>query len=86
MRKQRQLHEMQSQVAHLRGLNRQLFDQLNLVVHGRDRVIAENAYLKEELSLLRLQLNGLEEEKKSSSTSLLIRTLLEDPPCNHAQF
>lgn len=81
MRKQRHLDELWSQVVWLRNENHQLLDKLNHVTESHDRVLQENAQLKEETSELRqmiseMQLNShfstlkdLEEVPEVSSNS-----------------
>nr|GMD27358.1 basic leucine zipper 43-like [Ipomoea batatas]GMD28607.1 basic leucine zipper 43-like [Ipomoea batatas]GMD29541.1 basic leucine zipper 43-like [Ipomoea batatas] len=53
MRKQRHLDELRSQVFHLRTENHNLLDKLNQVSDCHDKVLQENACLKEEASGLR---------------------------------
>ncbi|XP_057952718.1 basic leucine zipper 43 [Malania oleifera] len=79
MRKQKHLDELWSQVVWLRNENHQLIDKLNHVSESHDRVLQENAQLKEETSELRqmlsdLQLNGPYTTLKD----------LEEVPCNAA--
>ncbi|KAH7660179.1 HIT-like domain-containing protein [Dioscorea alata] len=71
MRKQRQLHELQTQVAHLRRLNRCLFDELNAVIDSRNRVLVENECLLKEVSVLRMKLMEFGENT--------VRTLIGEP-------
>ena len=56
MRKQRHLDELWSQVVWLRTENHQLIDKLNHVSESHDKVLQENAQLKEETSELRQML------------------------------
>ncbi|XP_051119196.1 basic leucine zipper 43-like [Andrographis paniculata] len=63
MRKQKHLDELWSQVIWLRNENHQLIDKLNHVSERHDKVLQENAQLKEEASELRqmfshMQLNS----------------------------
>ncbi|EPS71175.1 hypothetical protein M569_03582 [Genlisea aurea] len=53
MRKQRHLDELWSQVMWLRNENHQLIDKLNHVSERHDRVLQENAQLKEETTELK---------------------------------
>nr|XP_010929454.1 basic leucine zipper 43-like [Elaeis guineensis] len=67
MRKQRHLGELWSQVVHLRATNRRLVDELNHVVEERDRILYENAWLRQEASDLREKLNYMQVESTASS-------------------
>ncbi|XP_028764949.1 basic leucine zipper 43-like [Neltuma alba] len=59
MRKQKHLDELWSQVVWLRNENHQLIDKLNHVSESHDRVVQENAQLKEEASELRQMLKDM---------------------------
>ncbi|EXB44939.1 Ocs element-binding factor 1 [Morus notabilis] len=59
MRKQKHLDELWSQVVRLRSENHSLIDKLNHVSECHDRVLEENARLKEEASNLRQMLTDL---------------------------
>ncbi|XP_059644971.1 basic leucine zipper 43-like [Cornus florida] len=60
MRKQKHLDELWSQVVRLKTENHHLIDQLNHVSECHDRVVQENARLKEEASELREMLTDLQ--------------------------
>ncbi|PIN12754.1 hypothetical protein CDL12_14638 [Handroanthus impetiginosus] len=60
MRKQRHLDELWSQVLRLRTENHNLIDKLNQASESHDRVLQENARLKEEASDLRRMITDLE--------------------------
>lgn len=60
MRKQKHLDELWSQVMWLRNENHQLIDKLNHVSESHDRVLQENAQLKEEASELRQMLTDMQ--------------------------
>ncbi|XAR65341.1 hypothetical protein NMG60_11009430 [Bertholletia excelsa] len=60
MRKQKHLDELWSQVIRLRTENHNLIDKLNQVSECHDRVLQENARLKEEASDLRQMLSSLQ--------------------------
>ncbi|KAI3467188.1 hypothetical protein Pfo_023851 [Paulownia fortunei] len=81
MRKQRHLDELWSQVLRLRTENHNLIDKLNHVSESHDRVVQENARLKEEASDLRQMLTDLQ-----ISNSYTILRDLEDIPCNTAHL
>lgn len=53
MRKQRHLDELWSQVMWLRIENHQLLDKLNNLSESHDKILQENAQLKEETSELK---------------------------------
>ncbi|KAE8719237.1 Basic leucine zipper 43 [Hibiscus syriacus] len=80
MRKQKHLDELWSQVIRLRNENHNLIDKLNHVSESHDRVLQENARLKEEASDLRQMLSDI---KIGSPYSLAFREL-EEVPCNTA--
>ncbi|XP_052186964.1 basic leucine zipper 43-like [Diospyros lotus] len=60
MRKQMHLDELRSQVSRLRTENHSLMDRLNQVCECHDKVVQENARLKEETSDLRQMLSDLQ--------------------------
>ncbi|KAI4314028.1 hypothetical protein L6164_026971 [Bauhinia variegata] len=60
LRKQKHLDELWSQVVRLRTENHNLIDKLNHVSESHDRVVKENARLKEEASDLRQMLSDLQ--------------------------
>ncbi|KAI9073476.1 hypothetical protein K1719_027949 [Acacia pycnantha] len=74
MRKQKHLDELWSQVVRLRNENHNLIDKLNHVSESHDRVLQENARLKEETSDLRQLLADL---KISSSFADIMRDIDE---------
>ncbi|XVE91710.1 hypothetical protein REPUB_Repub01dG0034400 [Reevesia pubescens] len=82
MRKQKHLDELWSQVIRLRNENHSLIDKLNHASECHDRVLQENARLKEEASDLRQMLTDL---KIGSPYSLAFREL-EEIPCNTAHL
>ncbi|CAN0913245.1 Basic leucine zipper 43 [Linum grandiflorum] len=59
MRKQKHLDELWSQVVRLRNDNHSLLDRLNRLSESHNRVVEENARLKEEASGLRQMLTDL---------------------------
>ncbi|CAI9756132.1 unnamed protein product [Fraxinus pennsylvanica] len=77
MRKQRHLDELWAQVTHLRTENHNLIDKLNHVSESHDKILQENARLKEEASDLREMLIDLQ-----LGTSYAAFRELEDVPCN----
>ncbi|XP_071722323.1 basic leucine zipper 43-like [Rutidosis leptorrhynchoides] len=77
MRKQRHLDELWSQVVWLRNENHQLMDKLNHVSEINDKVLQENAQLKEETCGLRQTIT----EMQLNNTYSTLRDL-EDVPCN----
>lgn len=81
MRKQRHLDELWSQVLRLRTENHNLIDKLNHVSESHDRVVQENAKLKEEASDLRQMLTDIH-----ISNSYAIFRDLDDIPCNTAHL
>ncbi|GAB4828986.1 hypothetical protein Ancab_018645 [Ancistrocladus abbreviatus] len=81
MRKQRHLDELWSQVMHLRTENHNLMDKLNHVLECHDRVLQENARLKEEASDLRQMITSLQLESPYNA----LRDL-EEIPCNTAHL
>ncbi|OMO93645.1 hypothetical protein CCACVL1_06403 [Corchorus capsularis] len=83
MRKQKHLDELWSQVIRLRNENNSLIDKLNHVSECHDRVLQENARLKEEASDLRQMLTDL---KIGSPFSLALRELEDQVPCNTAHL
>lgn len=78
MRKQKHLDELWSQVVWLRNENHQLMDKLNHVSENHDRVLQENAQLKEEASGLRQMLSDMQ----LNSPYHDFRDL-DDDACNH---
>ena len=80
MRKQKHLDELWSQVVWLRNENHQILDKLNHVSESHEKVLQENAQLKEETSELRQMLNDLQ---LHSPYHPFLRDL-EDVPCNTA--
>ncbi|KAL8518397.1 hypothetical protein ACS0TY_009689 [Phlomoides rotata] len=81
MRKQRHLDELWNQVLRLRSENHSLLDKLNHVSESHDKVVQENAKLKEEASDLRQMLTDIQ-----ISNSYTIFRDLEDIPCNTAHL
>ncbi|XP_030956069.1 basic leucine zipper 43-like [Quercus lobata] len=79
MRKQKHLDELWSQVVWLRNENHQLVDKLNHVSESHDKVVQENAQLKEEASELRQMLTDMQ----LNSPFPTLRDL-DDVPCNTA--
>ncbi|KAK3031801.1 hypothetical protein RJ639_036953 [Escallonia herrerae] len=79
MRKQKHLDELWSQVVRLRTENHSLMNKLNHVSETHDRVLGENARLKEEASNLRQMLTDVQ----LASTYTALRDL-EDVPCTTA--
>ncbi|GMI87541.1 hypothetical protein HRI_002423400 [Hibiscus trionum] len=82
MRKQKHLDELWSQVIRLRNENHNLIDKLNHVSESHDRVLQENARLKEEAFDLRQMLSDV---KIGSPYSLAFREM-EEVPCNTAHL
>lgn len=60
MRKQRHLDELWSQVMWLRIENHQLLDKLNNLSESHDKVLQENAQLKEETSELKQMISDMQ--------------------------
>ncbi|KAL6961092.1 hypothetical protein U1Q18_038856 [Sarracenia purpurea var. burkii] len=60
MRKQKHLDELWSQVVWLRNENHQLMDKLNHVADSHERVLQENAQLKEETSKLHQMITDMQ--------------------------
>ncbi|KAF9663912.1 hypothetical protein SADUNF_Sadunf17G0101400 [Salix dunnii] len=79
MRKQKHLDELWSQVVWFRNENHLLLDKLNHVSECHDRVVQENAQLKEETSELRQMLTDMQ----LSSPNPLLKDL-EDIDCDTA--
>ncbi|XP_044506425.1 basic leucine zipper 43-like [Mangifera indica] len=77
MRKQKHLDELWSQVVWLRSENHQLLDKLNHVSENHDRVLQENARLKEEAIELRQMLTDMQLKGPYSTLGDL-----EDIQCN----
>ncbi|XP_022148985.1 basic leucine zipper 43-like [Momordica charantia] len=82
MRKQKHLDELWSQVVRLRTENHKLIDKLNHLSDCHEKVLLENARLKEEASDLRQMLGDL--QIGSPYTACLSE--LEDIPCNTAHL
>ena len=78
MRKQKHLDELWSQVVWLRNENHHLIDKLNHVSESHDRVVQENAQLKEEASELRQIISDM----KLHSPFCTPLSPLEDLPCS----
>ncbi|TXG54831.1 hypothetical protein EZV62_020087 [Acer yangbiense] len=83
MRKQKHLDELWSQVVRLRTENHNLIDKLNHASEYHDRVLQENARLKEEASDLRQMLTEL--QIGSPYTNAALRDL-QEVPCNTAHL
>ncbi|KAG7032135.1 Basic leucine zipper 43, partial [Cucurbita argyrosperma subsp. argyrosperma] len=82
MRKQKHLDELWSQVLRLRTENHELIDKLNHVSDSHEKVLLENARLKEEASDLRQMLSDLQ----IGSPYNPCLSNLEDIPCNTAHL
>ncbi|XP_073008412.1 basic leucine zipper 43-like [Typha latifolia] len=67
MRKQKHLTELGTQVLHLRGTNRQLFDELNRVMRDHSQLLHENAQLRNEKVQLQKTLEKLLGENSSGA-------------------
>lgn len=66
MRKQRQLDELWSQVMWLRNENHQLLHKLNRALESHEKVVEENAQLKEEAFELKKMISGMQLQNQSS--------------------
>ncbi|XWS75605.1 hypothetical protein CRYUN_Cryun01aG0105300 [Craigia yunnanensis] len=77
MRKRRHLDELWSQVVWLRNENHQLIDKLNHVAESHDKVLQENAQLKEETSELRQMLSVMQLSSPYSTLKDLEHVSLE---------
>ncbi|XP_022846575.1 basic leucine zipper 43-like [Olea europaea var. sylvestris] len=82
MRKQRQVDELWSQILLLRTENQNLVEKLNHASESHDRVVQENARLKEEASDLRQMMIDL----KIGDSYTLFSDFLENIPCNTAHL
>ncbi|CAI9096375.1 OLC1v1032505C1 [Oldenlandia corymbosa var. corymbosa] len=82
MRKQRHLDELWSQVLRLRNENQNLMNKLNDVSDSHDKVLKENARLKEEASDLRQMLTNLQLGSPFHNNGCLGD--LDEVPCNSA--
>lgn len=80
MRKQKHLDELWSQVVWLRNENHHLIDKLNHVSESHEKVVQENAQLKEEASELRQMLSDIQLNSPFPS----LRDLEDHVPCNTA--
>lgn len=78
MRKQKHMDELWSQVVRLRTENHNLIDKLNHVSESHDRVVQENAKLKEETFDLRQMVAGMQ----IGNTFSCNLADFEDVPCN----
>ncbi|KAK9018045.1 hypothetical protein V6N11_001033 [Hibiscus sabdariffa] len=78
MRKQRHLDELWSQVVWLRNENHQLIDKLNHVSESHDKVVQENAQLKEEASQLRQLFSDMQLTSPYSTLRDLEHALADD--------
>ncbi|KAJ6768601.1 BZIP PROTEIN (ATBZIP48) [Salix koriyanagi] len=83
MRKQKHLDELWTQVVRLRNENSNLIDRLKHESECHDRVLQENARLKEEASDLRQMLTDL--QIGSPYTATVLKDL-EEVPCNTAHL
>lgn len=83
MRKQKHLDELWSQVVRLRTENHNLLDKLNHVSESHDRVVQENARLKEETSDLRQMIADM--QIGNSSFACTFRDF-DEVPCNTSQL
>lgn len=79
MRKQRYLDELWSLVHRLRTENHNLLNKLNHLLENHDRIVQENARLKDEASNLHQKIADLQ----VSNPYTILRDL-EDAPCNTA--
>lgn len=83
MRKQRHLDELLSQVIRLRNEKHSLIDKLNHVSECHDRVLQENARLREEASDLRQLITAM---NIASPYSAGFRDVINEVPCNTAHL
>jgi len=83
MRKQKHLDELWSQVVRLRTENHNLIDKLSHVSECHDRVLQENARLKQEASDFRQMLTDFQIGSPYTTTALRD---LEEVPCNTAHL
>ncbi|CAM8879732.1 hypothetical protein QQ045_019428 [Rhodiola kirilowii] len=81
MRKQRHLDELWSQVMRLRNENHNLIERLNSMCESHEKLMQENAKLKEETSDLRQMLSSLPIGSPYSALQDL-----DDVPCNTAHL
>ncbi|ESQ47152.1 hypothetical protein EUTSA_v10028235mg [Eutrema salsugineum] len=70
MRKQRQLDELWSQVMWLRNENHQLLHKFNRLLESREKVIEENAQLKEETFTLKQMISDMQLQNQSPFSCL----------------
>ncbi|KAF3432027.1 hypothetical protein FNV43_RR26766 [Rhamnella rubrinervis] len=85
MRKQKHLDELWSQVVRLRTENHSLIDKLHHMSECHDKVVKENARLKEEASDLRQMITDFQIGSPYNNTTTALRDL-EEVPCNTAHL
>ncbi|KAK7275078.1 hypothetical protein RIF29_16185 [Crotalaria pallida] len=83
MRKQKHLDELWSQVVRLRTENHNLIDKLNHMSESHDKVVQENARLKEESSDLRQMIADMQ---IGNSFACTFRDFDEEVPINTSQL
>ncbi|XP_009356481.2 basic leucine zipper 43-like [Pyrus x bretschneideri] len=86
MRKQKHLDELWLQVVRLRNENHSLIDRLNNLSESHDRVVEENARLKEEACDLRQMLTNLQIGSPYNINASTFRELEGEVPCNTAHL